>query len=169
MQAALRHLIAAAGGRRTVAVLGEMAELGPAGAGPARRVGREAQRLGVDLVVAVGPLSRGYGGAWYADAGAAAGRAARPAAARRRGAREGQPVGGSRDGRGGAHVKLVLAAGVVAMLLGIVVRARLHRLPAPQRVRPEHPRGRARRGTSPSRARPRWAASAARRARCSRS
>ena len=34
-------------------------------------VGQEAQRLGVDVVVAVGPLSRGYGGVWYADAGAA--------------------------------------------------------------------------------------------------
>jgi len=71
MQAALRHLIAAADGRRTVAVLGEMAELGPAAPGLHADVGREAQRLGVDLVVAVGPLSRGYGGTWYADAGAA--------------------------------------------------------------------------------------------------
>jgi UDP-N-acetylmuramoyl-tripeptide--D-alanyl-D-alanine ligase len=68
MRAALRHLVAAAGGRRTVAVLGEMAELGPGGPDLHAEVGREAQRLGVDLVVAVGPLSRGYGGTWYAAA-----------------------------------------------------------------------------------------------------
>jgi UDP-N-acetylmuramoyl-tripeptide--D-alanyl-D-alanine ligase len=71
MRAALRHLVSAAGGRRTVAVLGEMAELGPAAPGLHAEVGREAERLGVDLVVAVGPLSRAYGGVWYADAGAA--------------------------------------------------------------------------------------------------
>ncbi len=69
MVAALRHLVAAAGGRRTVAVLGEMAELGPAGPGLHAEVGREAEQLGV-AVVAVGPLSRGYGGSWFADSGA---------------------------------------------------------------------------------------------------
>jgi UDP-N-acetylmuramoyl-tripeptide--D-alanyl-D-alanine ligase len=73
MRAALRHLAAAADGRRTVAVLGEMAELGPAGPGLHAEVGREAAALGVDAIVAVGPLSRAYGGAWYADAAAAVG------------------------------------------------------------------------------------------------
>lgn len=67
MRAALRHLVAAAGDRRMVAVLGEMAELGPAAPGLHAEVGREAERLGVDVVVAVGPLSRGYGGLWFAD------------------------------------------------------------------------------------------------------
>jgi UDP-N-acetylmuramoyl-tripeptide--D-alanyl-D-alanine ligase len=71
MRAALRHLVSAAAGRRTVAVLGEMAELGPAAPRLHAEVGEEAQRLGVDVVMAVGPLSRGYGGVWYADAGAA--------------------------------------------------------------------------------------------------
>jgi UDP-N-acetylmuramoyl-tripeptide--D-alanyl-D-alanine ligase len=72
MRAALRHLVAAAGGRRTVAGMGEMAELGPAGPGLHEELGREAAQLGVDMVVAVGPLSRAYGGEWFADAAAAA-------------------------------------------------------------------------------------------------
>jgi len=70
MRAALRHLVDAADGRRTVAVLGEMAELGRAAPGLHAEVGREAERLGVDAVMAVGPLSRGYGGRWFADSGA---------------------------------------------------------------------------------------------------
>jgi UDP-N-acetylmuramoyl-tripeptide--D-alanyl-D-alanine ligase len=70
MRAALRHLVEAADGRRTVAVLGEMAELGPAAPGLHAEVGREADRLGVDVVVAVGPLSRRYGGQWFTDPGA---------------------------------------------------------------------------------------------------
>jgi UDP-N-acetylmuramoyl-tripeptide--D-alanyl-D-alanine ligase len=72
MRAALRHLVTAAGGRRTVAVMGKMAELGPAGPGLHEELGREAAQLGVDMVVAVGPLSRAYGGEWFADAAAAA-------------------------------------------------------------------------------------------------
>ena len=72
MRAALGHLVSAAGGRRTVAVMGEMAELGPGGPGLHEEIGREAAELGVDVVVAVGPLSRAYGGEWFADAAAAA-------------------------------------------------------------------------------------------------
>jgi UDP-N-acetylmuramoyl-tripeptide--D-alanyl-D-alanine ligase len=72
MRAALSHLVSAAGGRRTVAVMGEMAELGPAGPALHEEIGREAARLGVDVIVAVGPLSRAYGGQWFADADAAA-------------------------------------------------------------------------------------------------
>jgi UDP-N-acetylmuramoyl-tripeptide--D-alanyl-D-alanine ligase len=52
--------------------MGEMAELGPAGPALHEEIGREAERLGIDLVVAVGPLSRAYGGRWFADAAAAA-------------------------------------------------------------------------------------------------
>jgi UDP-N-acetylmuramoyl-tripeptide--D-alanyl-D-alanine ligase len=70
MRAALRHLVEAADGRRTVAVLGEMAELGPAGPGLHAEIGREAERLGVDIVMAVGPLSRGYGGHSFDGPGA---------------------------------------------------------------------------------------------------
>jgi UDP-N-acetylmuramoyl-tripeptide--D-alanyl-D-alanine ligase len=72
MRAALTDLVEAAGGRRTVAVIGEMAELGAAAADMHAEIGREAERLGVDVVAAVGPLSRAYGGVWFADAEAAA-------------------------------------------------------------------------------------------------
>ena len=72
MRAALGHLVSAAGGRRTVAVMGEMAELGPGGPALHEQIGREAAELGVAVVVAVGPLSRAYGGEWFADAAAAA-------------------------------------------------------------------------------------------------
>jgi UDP-N-acetylmuramoyl-tripeptide--D-alanyl-D-alanine ligase len=72
MRAALRHLVAAAGGRRTVAVLGDMAELGEAAPALHAEIAAELRRLGVAVVVAVGPLSRAYGGSWFADADAAA-------------------------------------------------------------------------------------------------
>jgi UDP-N-acetylmuramoyl-tripeptide--D-alanyl-D-alanine ligase len=62
MRAALAHLVERADGRRTVAVLGEMAELGPDAPRYHRLVGADARELGVDLVVAVGgPLAAEYG------------------------------------------------------------------------------------------------------------
>jgi UDP-N-acetylmuramoyl-tripeptide--D-alanyl-D-alanine ligase len=62
MRAALAHLVERAAGRRTVAVLGEMAELGPGAPGFHREVGADARRTGVDVVVAVGgELARAYG------------------------------------------------------------------------------------------------------------
>ena len=62
MQAALEHLVERAAGERTVAVLGEMAELGRESARFHREVGEHARRTGVDLVVAVGgALAREYG------------------------------------------------------------------------------------------------------------
>jgi UDP-N-acetylmuramoyl-tripeptide--D-alanyl-D-alanine ligase len=66
MLAALRDLVAAADGRRTVAVLGDMAELGETAAEYHAEVAREAAELGIDELIAVGPLSRAYGGTWYA-------------------------------------------------------------------------------------------------------
>jgi UDP-N-acetylmuramoyl-tripeptide--D-alanyl-D-alanine ligase len=60
MRAALAHLAAVAGERRRVAVLGEMAELGPDGPGFHEEVGAEAERHGVAALVAVGDLARGY-------------------------------------------------------------------------------------------------------------
>jgi UDP-N-acetylmuramoyl-tripeptide--D-alanyl-D-alanine ligase len=65
MRAALRDLVAIARGRRTVAVLGDMAELGDGAERYHRDVAREAAELGIDQVIAVGPLSRAYGGTWY--------------------------------------------------------------------------------------------------------
>jgi UDP-N-acetylmuramoyl-tripeptide--D-alanyl-D-alanine ligase len=60
MRAALAHLAALAGNRRRVAVLGEMAELGPGGPGFHEEIGAEAERQGVAALVAVGELARGY-------------------------------------------------------------------------------------------------------------
>ncbi|MFI7597902.1 UDP-N-acetylmuramoyl-tripeptide--D-alanyl-D-alanine ligase [Actinoplanes sp. NPDC049681] len=75
MVAGLRTLVAmAAGRRRTVAVLGQMNELGAGSAAAHAEVGRAAVRLGVDVVVAVGNQdAAGYGGAHVADRQAAAG------------------------------------------------------------------------------------------------
>ena len=60
MRAALAHLAAVSGDRRRVAVLGEMAELGPGGPGFHHEVGAEVERQGVQALVAVGELARGY-------------------------------------------------------------------------------------------------------------
>jgi UDP-N-acetylmuramoyl-tripeptide--D-alanyl-D-alanine ligase len=60
MRAALALLTARAGGRRRVAVLGDMAELGSSAPGYHREVGEAAAREGVDALLAIGPLARGY-------------------------------------------------------------------------------------------------------------
>jgi UDP-N-acetylmuramoyl-tripeptide--D-alanyl-D-alanine ligase len=60
MTAALEHLAERAGERRTVAVLGDMAELGPGAPAYHREVGAAASRAGVDVLIAVGPLARSY-------------------------------------------------------------------------------------------------------------
>jgi UDP-N-acetylmuramoyl-tripeptide--D-alanyl-D-alanine ligase len=60
MAAALEHLAERARGRRRVAVLGDMAELGADSPVYHGEAGREAARVGVELLVAVGPLARGY-------------------------------------------------------------------------------------------------------------
>jgi UDP-N-acetylmuramoyl-tripeptide--D-alanyl-D-alanine ligase len=74
MRAALRHLRERAAGRRTIAILGEMAELGPEAAGYHEEIGREAQN--VDVVIGVGELARFYDpDVWAPDAAAALGRA----------------------------------------------------------------------------------------------
>jgi UDP-N-acetylmuramoyl-tripeptide--D-alanyl-D-alanine ligase len=72
MRAALANLAERARGRRSVAVLGEMAELGTDAAAYHADVGRAAADLGIEEVVAVGPLALGYltngGGRWYPSA-----------------------------------------------------------------------------------------------------
>ncbi len=60
MAAALDHLAERARGRRRVAVLGDMAELGADAPAYHGEVGSAAGRAGVELLVAVGPLARGY-------------------------------------------------------------------------------------------------------------
>ena len=79
MGAALEHLAARAGGRRPVAVLGDMAELGPSAPEYHREIGHLARSVGVRALVAVGEEARGYveGGAgiqvirWAPSAGEA--------------------------------------------------------------------------------------------------
>ena len=60
MRAALAYLVQRAGGRRRVAILGDMAELGRTGPEYHREVGAAAVELGIDEVLAVGELARGY-------------------------------------------------------------------------------------------------------------
>ena len=60
MRAALELLADRASGRRRVAILGDMAELGPDGPRYHREVGAAAAELGVDVLIAIGPLARGY-------------------------------------------------------------------------------------------------------------
>jgi UDP-N-acetylmuramoyl-tripeptide--D-alanyl-D-alanine ligase len=67
MEAALAHLEERAAGRRTVAILGEMAELGPEAARYHEEIGRAAGT--VSVVIGVGELARGYDpDAWAATA-----------------------------------------------------------------------------------------------------
>jgi UDP-N-acetylmuramoyl-tripeptide--D-alanyl-D-alanine ligase len=67
MKAALEHLAARAGNRRKVAILGEMAELGPDAPALHAEVGRVAAGHGVEIVLAVGPLAREYGDARWVE------------------------------------------------------------------------------------------------------
>jgi UDP-N-acetylmuramoyl-tripeptide--D-alanyl-D-alanine ligase len=60
MRAALAYLADRAGDRRRVAILGDMAELGRTGPEYHRQVGAAASELGVDELLAVGELARGY-------------------------------------------------------------------------------------------------------------
>jgi UDP-N-acetylmuramoyl-tripeptide--D-alanyl-D-alanine ligase len=62
MRAALEHLVALAAGRRTVAVLGDMAELGDYSKEGHGEVRRALDELGIDEVVAIGPQAAVYGG-----------------------------------------------------------------------------------------------------------
>jgi UDP-N-acetylmuramoyl-tripeptide--D-alanyl-D-alanine ligase len=60
MRAAIAYLVERAGERRRVAILGDMAELGRTAAAYHREVGEAAASLGVDELLAVGELARGY-------------------------------------------------------------------------------------------------------------
>ncbi len=60
MRAALEDLADRADGRRTVAVLGGMAELGPESPAYHREIGTLVETTGVHALVAVGDLARGY-------------------------------------------------------------------------------------------------------------
>src|SRR5262249_5897254 len=60
MRAAIAYLAERAGDRRRVAILGDMAELGRTAPAYHREVGETAAALGVDQLMAVGELARGY-------------------------------------------------------------------------------------------------------------
>ncbi len=60
MRAALAYLVERAGDRRRVAILGEMAELGRTAPDYHREIGAAAAELGIDELLAVGELARGY-------------------------------------------------------------------------------------------------------------
>jgi UDP-N-acetylmuramoyl-tripeptide--D-alanyl-D-alanine ligase len=68
MRAALEHLRWLAAGRRRVAVLGEMAELGDYTDEAHREVARAIDEIGVDVLISVGERARVYGGRTVADA-----------------------------------------------------------------------------------------------------
>jgi UDP-N-acetylmuramoyl-tripeptide--D-alanyl-D-alanine ligase len=78
MRAALDDLAVTAGAARTVAVLGDMLELGPDERDFHHQIGEHADQVGVDVLVTVGPLAvaigERFGGETYpvADAGEAA-------------------------------------------------------------------------------------------------
>ena len=72
MRAALEHFVVRAGDRRRVAVLGDMLELGPGAPAYHRQIRELVQELGIEHVIAVGPLAREYGGDWVATADEAA-------------------------------------------------------------------------------------------------
>jgi UDP-N-acetylmuramoyl-tripeptide--D-alanyl-D-alanine ligase len=71
MRAALEHLTERASGRRRIAVLGEMAELGAGAPAYHAEIGALVRELGIEHVIAVGGLARAYGGEWVADAAGA--------------------------------------------------------------------------------------------------
>ena len=60
MRAALAYLVERCGDRRRVAILGDMAELGRTAPAYHREVGDAAAELGIDELLAVGELARGY-------------------------------------------------------------------------------------------------------------
>ena len=68
MRAALEHLRVLAVGRRRIAVLGEMAELGDYADEAHLEVARAAKEIGVDVLIAVGERARVYGGRYAANA-----------------------------------------------------------------------------------------------------
>jgi UDP-N-acetylmuramoyl-tripeptide--D-alanyl-D-alanine ligase len=72
MRAALDHLASLPASGRHLAVLGEMAELGPNAPGYHREAGAHARQLGVAGIVGVGEFARDYApDAWAPDAAAA--------------------------------------------------------------------------------------------------
>src|SRR5690242_7068064 len=72
MRAALEHLTERAHGRRRIAVLGEMAELGDSARAYHEEIGSLVRELGIEHELTVGGPARANGGEWVADAAGAA-------------------------------------------------------------------------------------------------
>lgn len=70
MRSSLEYLASIGTGRRTVAVLGDMGELGDAAPGYHREVGAAAAGLAIDFLIAVGEQAAGYA-AGYSESGGA--------------------------------------------------------------------------------------------------
>ncbi|TMC67354.1 MAG: UDP-N-acetylmuramoyl-tripeptide--D-alanyl-D-alanine ligase, partial [Chloroflexi bacterium] len=68
MRAALEHLRLLAAGRRRIAVLGEMAELGGYADEAHLEVAQAVKEIGVEVLIAVGERARAYGGRYVANA-----------------------------------------------------------------------------------------------------
>ena len=166
MRAALDDLATQAPQGRRIAVLGDMLELGAGEAEAHREIGAYAASSGVDVLVAVGPLSA-------VDAGGLRRRGARRRRRARRPPRWRLGWSGratscwSRRRAGSAWrpsrrrwpMGEVLIAGTASLLICIFLSPKFIAFLRAARVRPEHPRGRARRATTPRRARRRWAGS----------
>ena len=126
MRAALEHLAERGRGHRRVAVLGEMAELGREADAYHREIGGLVRRLGIEQVIAVGRaracVRRRLGAVGRRGRHETAGRAP----SRRRGAREGLTLGGTRDGGGEPRhlMAKVLIAALVAMIIAILAGPR---------------------------------------------
>ena len=122
MRAALDHLGSLETGRR-IAVLGEMAELGPDAAAYHREVGEHARDAGADLLIGVGELGAAYEpDQAVPDAEAAAKLLSARAWARRRRAGQGLALGrpGARGRKAqGELMGEILIAGMAAMLITI--------------------------------------------------
>ena len=154
MRAALVDLVERAGGRRRVAILGEMAELGDSSRRYHDEIGALLGELGIELVVAVGEGARPYLGAggppsrdWIPDAAAfgsvrgprftrATRSSSRPPA--RSGSKASRP-----DRETGKGMVRVLIAGLVAMVIAIVIGPTfiewLRRTGVGQQIREEGP------------------------------
>jgi UDP-N-acetylmuramoyl-tripeptide--D-alanyl-D-alanine ligase len=61
MDAAIRTMVSLTAGKRSIAVLGDMLELGPSSSEAHREIGRTAARSGVDIVVTYGSLAKDIG------------------------------------------------------------------------------------------------------------
>ena len=72
MRAALEHLAERAGGRRRIALVGDIRELGSEAPWYHEQIAALVRELGIEQVIAVGELARAYGGEWVATADEAA-------------------------------------------------------------------------------------------------